>query len=234
MPPTTQQLDQIFRDERTASTHMPVRVPSEAEFGEKGEDQVDFLPADAIERLARALIARHQNLFGHLNGLRVLCLWRRQGGKKAGKAVFGKCEKPSGLTRYLSGGEEGEPYDFIVTLSADHCRDAGYGTAELEALTFHELSHTTLEEKEDKEGNVTTKPALTGHDFEGFRAEVEHFGFWQPDLVQMSRAVQLRLPATAEVVSERVARREREDRMVGRVYAVEGDPLDGMSPEAAG
>ena len=112
--------------------------------------------------------------------------WKRKGGQRSGKAIEGKCQKPSGLLKHYS------DKDFIIWLAADHCRNAGYDARQIEALLFHELQHIGSDEDEDS-GEVT--PVLVGHDFEGFLTEVTEYGMWSHDVIAMGHAFQPHLPS---------------------------------------
>jgi hypothetical protein len=157
-----------------------VSVPAESQFGDR-----DFLPADDLEILASDLIDKHTT-FSHLPGLRVHYRWKKKGGKKSGAAVYGKCVKPSGLLADYS------EADFVIWLAADYVRDADFTQRQIEALLFHEMLHAGISDDEDDDGEA--KPVLIAHDFEGFRAEVEHYGWWSSELGDLRKtALQLKL-----------------------------------------
>ncbi len=150
----------------------------------RAEPDLDFAAAVYVERVASALIARHDTLFKHLRALKVEYLWRYAGGKSGGKATLGKCVRPSGLPKYYS------EADFIVWLAADNCRAAFLDAYQLEALIFHELLHAAVTEK--------GKTAVAPHDAEVFIRGIEEYGLWMRDLAAVGRAVQgLQLPLFA-------------------------------------
>ncbi len=149
-----------------------------------GQPDRDFVVARYVERVAAALIARHQGRFRHLRDRKIEYLWRREGGQSKGKATLGRCERPGKLPKYYS------EADFIVWLAADNCRAARLDAFQIEALICHELLHAGETEK----GKTTIAP----HDFEGFIFEIEHYGLWMRDLEPLGRAVQgLQLPLFA-------------------------------------
>lgn len=164
-------------------------VPADASFTE----DVKFCVARDIERIADILIREHVELRG-LSSRAIKYLWARKGGLSRGKVKLATCERPSGKLAYFAAG-----VDFIVTVSADNCREAGLTHFQMEALVYHELSHAG--EGDDSE------PIIIAHDFEGFRMEIERYGFWEPDLLDMGETVwrQARLPGTEQSVKEPTA-----------------------------
>lgn len=149
---------------------MPLSAPADSQFG----DVDDFIPSAALTERAAVLAKRHRGLLGHYEGLSVLFLWKRTGGKSKGKGVFGKTVKPSGLLKHFAQTE------FVIWLAADHCREARYGDREIEALLFHEMNHIGMSD-EDDDGNPSV-PVLVPHDVEMFRSEVEVYGLWDEQL----------------------------------------------------
>ncbi|MCC7369669.1 MAG: hypothetical protein IT306_14665 [Chloroflexi bacterium] len=176
----------------------PLTVPTDSVFG----DEADFEISGALANRARVLISRHPEHLDHLRRLSVTYLWKRQGGKSKGRATFGKCSKPSGLLKHFSEAH------FVVWLAADHCRAAGYGDREIEALLFHEMLHTAVSEVDENTGRGGG-PALVPHDLEVFRAEVEVYGLWAPELQEVAPAFrQASLFATEEIAVEQELDRE--------------------------
>ena len=141
------------------------------EFGE------DFKHADDLERIANTII----DAGGATSEWTIDYFWKRKGGQRAGKGVFGKTQKPSGLLKHYSNS------DFIIWLAADHCRNAGYNRKQIEALVFHELQHVGTDEDED---SGATSPVLVAHDFEGFVSEIREYGMWDADAQAIGRAFQ--------------------------------------------
>jgi hypothetical protein len=145
--------------------------PRDEQFEEAGDD---FLPAPDLERIGSALIAGHEARFGHLQSREVVFLWKRKGGAAGGKPTLGKCQRPTGLLKHFAG------VDFVIWAAADHCRAVQMAAYQVEGLLFHELLHAG----EDNEGRAVIWP----HDFTGFRAEVEEYGAWKPDLSDAARS----------------------------------------------
>lgn len=157
----------------------PLEVIKDSEFG----DDDDYFVSGALANRARVLISRHPEHLDHLRRLSVTYLWKRQGGKSKGRATFGKCSKPSGLLKHFSEAH------FVIWLAADHCRAAGYTDREIEALLFHEMLHTAVSEVDENTGRGGG-PTLVPHELEVFRAEVEIYGLWAPELQDVAPAFQ--------------------------------------------
>ena len=157
-------------------------MPQEGLFkGEDGEN-VDFIPAPDLTKIALMLIDRHPR-FAHLEGGVMDYLWKRKGGKTKGKPVLGATQKATGLVKYYSGAQ------FVIWLAADNCRDMT--AKQVEATVFHQLCHI---EWDPEDGRVFLVP----HDFAGFVAEIEEYGDWKRDLVLAGRAFkQISLPYLA-------------------------------------
>ncbi len=148
-----------------------------------------FGPAPDLESLAADLIERHPDTFGHLDQFTIRVLWKAKAGNKGGKAVFGKCQKPSKsslLGHY-------EKADYVIWLAADYIRAAGFTHRQVLATLAHELMHAGKDDDDN--------PTLVPHDVEMFRREIELFGFWRDDIKQIAPAFQARmkLEATGEV-----------------------------------
>ncbi len=154
-------------------------APGDGEF----DDGADYVASGRLAQRAKVLISRHPEYFDHLHRLSVIYLWRREGGKSKGRVVFGKCSKASGLVKHFSESQ------FVIWLAADHCRMAGYGDREIEALLFHEMLHTAVAEVNENTGRGGG-PTLVPHDLEVFRAEIEVYGLWAADLRDVAPAFQ--------------------------------------------
>ena len=156
-----------------------LRIPDETDFVDlEKDDPSAFLAAPGLALLGWELLNRSADL-AQLADFSVTYLWRRKGGKSRGQLVYGRCQKPSGVLKHAI------KSDFVVSLSADHCRDNGFGPQELTALLFHELLHISVGED--------GKPKLVGHDFEGFTREIAEFGLWRESALEMARAMQMAL-----------------------------------------
>lgn len=153
-----------------------LRVPADAEFGDD-----DFFVSTSLAARAAVLAERHEDLEHLHTSYTVVCLWKRAGGTSKGRPVFGKTVKPGGLLKLFSAST------WAIWLAADHCRGAGYGDREIEALLFHELLHTGIAEVDDETGRGGG-PTLRPHDAELFRAELEVYGLWDQQLRDVAPA----------------------------------------------
>ncbi len=154
----------------------PLKVPSDAIF-----DDSEYAMSSPLSQRARTLISRHPEHLKHLEAFSVIYLWRKAGGKSKGRVVFGKCQKPSGLLKHFS------EATYVIWLAADHCRAAGFDDRQIEALLFHEMLHTGVAEVDEntgRGGGAITVP----HELEVFRAEIEIYGLWAPDLKAIAPA----------------------------------------------
>jgi len=152
-----------------------LRVPSDAEFGED-----DLFVSTALTARAEILAERHDELEHLTRGeYRVVYLWKKAGGKSKGRGVFGKTTKTSGALKLFA------EATWVIWLAADHCRAVGYGDREIEALLFHEMLHTGVAEPDEETGRGGG-PTMIPHDVEMFRAEVEVYGLWAPDLREVA------------------------------------------------
>ncbi len=164
-----------------ASEEFP--VPPASDFLDKNGDAVDFIPAPDVAKVGKALIAR-RNQLGHLRGKwKIAYRWKASGGQGGGKLTLGKCVKATGLVKHFSG------EDFIVWLAADHLALAKLTRFQVEALVWHELCHAEIVEND--KGEEIAK--VRAHDFEGFRSEIEHYGFWRADIEIMAPVFQMHL-----------------------------------------
>lgn len=145
-------------------------VPSETEFS---DSMAEFLHAPDIANIAKRLIGVYEEDFWVIKHARIDYLWKRAGGEKAGRSTLGTLRKVSGELKFYS------QRDYICAISADHCR--GLNPFQITALVFHELKHGYWDH--DK-----AKYSLIGHDFEGFRREVELFGYWKSDITSMAKS----------------------------------------------
>ena len=152
-----------------------------------------YYNGDSIFEIADALIQQHDELrWITEGGYRVVYFWKGKGGTSKGKPVLGRAGMASGIAGHLTQGT------FHVVMSADHCRELT--NLELEAAIYHQLLHLEERETEDSEGEVTQSPAIRPHDFEGFRSELDRYGFWNQDIrgAAHSFATQLRLEFDAD------------------------------------
>lgn len=84
---------------------------------------------------------------------------------------------------------------WVICLGADWCREREFTEDQVEALLYHEMLHMTL--KETDEPGEEGKPAIRGHDYEVFDAEIRRYGFWDDPERRLPTVVQLRLDMEA-------------------------------------
>jgi hypothetical protein len=136
----------------------------------------DFLPAPEVAAIAQVVIAAHVGKLRHLLpplNQQVEYLWKREGGESAGRSIFGKCTKASGLTTAFTDAT------WVIWVAADNC--FGFTNRQMEALVFHELLHTNIDDK--------LKPKLRGHDVEEFMDVIAEYGFVFADLRRLRDTV---------------------------------------------
>jgi len=159
--------------DRSDARLLNLMAPPDHEFFGK-----DFMPAEALDSLARDLSARHEEL-NFIRDYDLQVLWKRSGGSKGGRGVLGKCSSPSGLTRFYSA------KDWVIWLGADHVRAHGFNAQQTEALLYHEMLHCAVEEPPDRPPKVTT----IAHDVEVFNKEIERYGLWTLGLKEISATI---------------------------------------------
>jgi hypothetical protein len=152
-----------------------VRVPTAEQFGTD-----DFMSAGTLNQIYTQLVDQHSTL-EHLEQLEVAILWKKSGGKKSGRPVFGKTAKRSGLVSAFTSA------DFIVWLAADHVLEAEYTDRQITALLHHELMHISYEDPADNEEGAR-KYVLVGHDYEFFGEELRIYGAWEEMLQEAATA----------------------------------------------
>lgn len=146
-----------------------IRIPTDAEFGEK-----TFIESEALDDLASELRFRHNMP----TEVKIAVLWKQKGGKSGGKIVLGQANlTASGLLGFYA------PVEVVIWLAADHLRELQATPETIEALLFHELCHVAVDEEK-------LTPKLVAHDFAGFAAELEHYGMWDTELRRAGEAFQ--------------------------------------------
>lgn len=144
-------------------------IPHMDDFGTS-----DYIAApDLMELAGRVINAYAEDLHERIGVANIRYLWRRAGGTSHGRDRLGYLKCPGGELRYFSDA------DFLLCVAADHCKY--FSKMQMTALVFHELKHADF--------NIDTyKFTTVGHDFEGFRREVELFGYWRDDIRLMGEA----------------------------------------------
>lgn len=174
----------------------------------------DFLPGDDLEEIVQALIGHYRD-FTFLEEFTVRAVWKAKGGSFQGKAVLGKCVKPTGLAKFYA------QADFVVWLAADAVKDYQLSRWQVEAALYHELKHATCEE--DEEGEKT--PAYRGHDVEAFNDEVSEYGAWKNELKATAKVMlQLELDLSDPSPAEKATAQTVVDALVDQV-AERGDEI---------
>jgi predicted metallopeptidase len=110
--------------------------------------------------------------------------------KIAEKSKFrGKCALSGAQWKHLTG------YDFVIVIWKQWWDQAT--DKEREALLYHELLH--VERTETKKG---TKWVLRDHPVEAFPEEVQQFGAWSPELVQLAETLKMGVKQSSDDSSE--------------------------------
>jgi predicted metallopeptidase len=127
--------------------------------------------APAVKDIANKLIEKYHN---HLQGFKIIYLFRDKSMKSKGKEVYGKASKVQSKYQAITGAtfviEIAEP----AFASMDHKHQV--------ALIDHELMHCFIDENE--------QPTILSHDFEGFNKELKRHGFWASDLQIMEKQLE--------------------------------------------
>lgn len=148
--------------------------------------QGEFWDAPDIERIARELIKRKFPDFPECD---IVYVWKAKGGVTNGKAKAGYCKKLSGDAQFYAQKAYDHNADYEIGIAFDHVMDGDFTNWQVEALVFHELCH--VYEERDEDGN--SKLGLIGHDFEGFRCELEEYGFWDQSAKEIAVTVEKQL-----------------------------------------
>lgn len=150
-----------------------VRVPTDEQFGE------DFMPSPELTALYDQLIQDYPETHGHLPMVEVKVVWKRRGGKSAGKEKLAKCVKTSGLARYFAEAE------YVIWLAADHVIEREMTDSQIRSCLSHEMRHIAwVVDEETGEG----KAEIVGHDVELFFSEVRELGAWNEFIGQAAEA----------------------------------------------
>lgn len=164
-------------EQREMGRHV-LSPPSAGAFVTPDDQPIEFVAAPMLSHRAAHLLDEYTEL-AHIRGLEVRYLWRGAGGKSGGSRVLGKCQRLSGLARYLSIDED-IPADFVIWLAADHLRD--YDERTIEAVLYHELCHIGWDDEHDK-------PVVLNHEFAGFLGELRRYGLYEIDLKNLGNVM---------------------------------------------
>lgn len=147
--------------------------------------------APDVRRIGEPLIAKHHT---HLADVRVEYVYRSKHSKTAGRAVYGKARKVSGLIAFLAVNSQApvdaDPGDefFVIEIAADLWLTLS--AKERKALVDHELCHCRADFDEDKDQIVLS---IRGHDVEEFTEIIERHGVWHDDLKEFAAAAKAQL-----------------------------------------
>lgn len=152
--------------------------------------------APEVKEIADRLIPEHhQEIELWMDEIRYV--FRDKAQKSKGRVVLGKAHKVGGMACYLIHSATGDINEFgdqaedmfVVEIAEDAWETLT--ARQKEALVDHELCHFSIEIDEETEGEVIRK--IVGHDVEEFRAVVERWGAWKPDLTEFAEALQLKM-----------------------------------------
>lgn len=158
---------------KKAAASLSIRIPNDAAFYSQ-----KFIEAPEISVIAEELIRKWPEFY-ELSDLDIKYVWQKKGTLKAGKAVFGKCTKVSGLAEFF-----GE-CNYVIAIAADLCRAYDFDRETMTALVYHELCHISVEEDEDTGDPIL---GIKGHDVEMFFDEIKRYGLWTEDLKAAKKA----------------------------------------------
>ncbi|HYI67111.1 MAG TPA: putative metallopeptidase [Candidatus Limnocylindrales bacterium] len=134
------------------------------------ELDAQYVPSQAIEKVARALINRHDR-FRPLDELRIVYLERLGEPAGEGEGMLAKCMKATGPWPDVA------HVDLVIWIWSDVWKRLS--PTQREALTAHELCHPFITEK------GTLK--LLKHDLEEFSWVARHYGPWLADVAIFER-----------------------------------------------
>lgn len=130
-----------------------------------------YTEASEVETIANKLI---ENYYSHLQGFKIIYLFRDKAMKSKGREVYGKASKVQAKYQAIT------EATFIIEIaepafaSMDHKHQV--------ALIDHQLMHLFIDEND--------QPAILSHDFEGFNRELKRYGFWTAELQVMKKELQ--------------------------------------------
>lgn len=138
-----------------------------------------FSFSEEAEEIGMELVQEHHQ---DLIGIEVRYVFRSKAAKSAGKVVWGRCRKISGLNAFLAMGPEPDEDDaggdfYVIELAEDVWAELSH--EERVALVDHELCHTKVD-MDEATGEITLH--TQGHDVEEFACIVERHGLWRRDV----------------------------------------------------
>lgn len=146
---------------------------------------VTYTPAPEAEKIGRQLVAKHHT---DLVDYRIEYTFRSEASKTAGRVIWGKARKISGLNAWLANPEREdldpeepiEPF-FVIELALDVWNTLD-GKQRI-ALVDHELSHCQIRVN----ANGDPAPTVVPHDVEEFEAVLRRHGFYRTDLKHFAK-----------------------------------------------
>jgi len=129
-----------------------------------------YLDAEAVSEIAKRLIPKYHS---ELATARIRYVFVDKGGKKGGKAVFGKARRISGVLEFML------ELDFLVEVALDSWNDLS--DTRRSALVDHLLSRCWGEESEDDPGAGMVW-SIKEPDVSEFADIIQRHGAWTDDL----------------------------------------------------
>jgi hypothetical protein len=137
----------------------------------------EFLEDEHLDELVARLIL-HYPQFAPFGDLTIRVLWQKDAGKEDGRLKLGSLSKQNNMTRYLA------KVDYVVVVNYKAAAVHELNNWQMEALLFHQLEHIEIDETDDGEVKLKTRP----HDVGLFNAEIMTYGAWYLDLANTSNA----------------------------------------------
>lgn len=146
-------------------------------------------PAPEVDAIGRQIIEQHHQ---HLVGYPVRFVFRTPRRVLRGSECLGTAEIISGRFAHFvmnedemaMEGQDKGPRMFWIEISLEDWEES-LSAAQQRALVDHELMHCDLEETEDGDLRMTTRP----HDIEEFNEIVKRHGLWKSDLWEFGLTV---------------------------------------------
>ena len=137
-------------------------------------DERKFWPADEVRVIATSMIGTDER-FRALRRTRICYLFKKKAATVRGKPQAGTVRRWGDLQNEVAELAGGKRFDYVVIVAHDYW--CSLSNKQKEALVFHQLCH------------IDPPDGIRAHDFEGFKEELEAFGFWNLDLLQIAEAV---------------------------------------------
>lgn len=156
------------------SNTAPFPIPVKGDFGTY--KVLDDGPNEGpLSQLGKELVLTLEE-FRPLRKYRIAFLWEAEGGRSRGQAVLGSAKLANKYEAYFGDAT------FVITLSADHLRNASATKSQVEAVLAEQLYKCG----ENKSGTPTIKP----YDFVGFKGHLKRYGVVNAGLQEAVTAVE--------------------------------------------